>query len=154
MVVCWTREPSWSLIENHALKFFWQSHYINLLDSFRNVLRPYAVIYTHRDYCLNPNSNSAPPTLQPPGGAPGVRGCGPPWRGGARWWPWRPAAPGGRTGRGGPPPPTTTPRPPHQTHSALMPHPEVEHLIWILDILGKTSLCLWGCLCETNFNII
>ena len=29
-----------------------------LLDSFRNVLRPYAVSYTHRGSCLNPNSNS------------------------------------------------------------------------------------------------
>ena len=29
-----------------------------LLDSFRNVLRPYTLFYLHRDYCLNPNSNS------------------------------------------------------------------------------------------------
>ena len=30
-----------------------------LLDSFRNVPRPYTVFYTHRDSNLNPNSNSA-----------------------------------------------------------------------------------------------
>ena len=29
-----------------------------LLDSFRNVPRPYTVFYTHRDSNLNPNSNS------------------------------------------------------------------------------------------------
>ena len=32
-----------------------------LLDSFRNVPRPYTVFYTHRDSNLNPNSNSVEP---------------------------------------------------------------------------------------------
>ena len=34
-----------------------------LLDSFRNVPRPYTVFYTHRDSNLNPNSNSVGPNL-------------------------------------------------------------------------------------------